>query len=183
MRHSLCECHPERSEGSQLIHAAVRILGGAKGISSRRYFWFRDVDSNHDTQLQRLMSYRLDDPGIDSRIVAEPRNAPKRLLRASFRRYCEEDHATNSAFPGKRTCFSSLRTGSQRVAASSKQGRASFFAARQVFLAVGFQERPQRRQVQFSKPPRFGQFPVCATQRFLLNWLGCLQRRRGGRAV
>jgi hypothetical protein len=26
-------------------------------------FWFRDVDSNHDTQLQRLMSYRLDDPG------------------------------------------------------------------------------------------------------------------------
>jgi hypothetical protein len=24
------------------------------------------------------MSYRLDDPGIDSRIVAEPRNAPKR---------------------------------------------------------------------------------------------------------
>jgi hypothetical protein len=35
--------------------------------------WFRDVDSNHDTQLQRLMSYRLDDPGIDFRIVAEPR--------------------------------------------------------------------------------------------------------------
>jgi len=26
--------------------------------------WFRDVDSNHDTQLQRLMSYQLDDPGI-----------------------------------------------------------------------------------------------------------------------
>jgi hypothetical protein len=25
--------------------------------------WFRDVDSNHDTQLQRLMSYQLDDPG------------------------------------------------------------------------------------------------------------------------
>ena len=40
--------------------------------------WFRDLDSNQDTQLQRLMSYRLDDPGIDSRIVAEPRNAPKR---------------------------------------------------------------------------------------------------------
>jgi hypothetical protein len=35
--------------------------------------WFRDVDSNHDTQLQRLMSYRLDDPGIDFRIVAEGR--------------------------------------------------------------------------------------------------------------
>jgi hypothetical protein len=25
--------------------------------------WFRDLDSNQDTQLQRLMSYRLDDPG------------------------------------------------------------------------------------------------------------------------
>ena len=27
-------------------------------------FWFRDLDSNQDTQLQRLMSYQLDDPGI-----------------------------------------------------------------------------------------------------------------------
>ena len=35
--------------------------------------WFRDLDSNQDTQLQRLMSYRLDDPGIDIGIVAEPR--------------------------------------------------------------------------------------------------------------
>ena len=26
--------------------------------------WFRDLDSNQDTQLQRLMSYRLDDPGM-----------------------------------------------------------------------------------------------------------------------
>ncbi len=25
--------------------------------------WFRDLDSNQDTQLQRLMSYQLDDPG------------------------------------------------------------------------------------------------------------------------
>src|SRR5258708_38421420 len=29
--------------------------------------WFRDLDSNQDTQLQRLMSYRLDDPGIARR--------------------------------------------------------------------------------------------------------------------
>jgi hypothetical protein len=34
-------------------------------------FWFRDVDSNHDTQLQRLMSYRLDDPGTGPISVAE----------------------------------------------------------------------------------------------------------------
>ncbi len=38
-----------------------------------RESWFRDLDSNQDTQLQRLMSYRLDDPGIDIGIVAEPR--------------------------------------------------------------------------------------------------------------
>ena len=30
----------------------------------RQKFWFRDLDSNQDTQLQRLMSYQLDDPGI-----------------------------------------------------------------------------------------------------------------------
>jgi hypothetical protein len=39
----------------------------------RNEVWFRDVDSNHDTQLQRLMSYRLDDPGTDTKSVAEPR--------------------------------------------------------------------------------------------------------------
>src|SRR5260370_41851650 len=33
--------------------------------------WFRDLDSNQDTQLQRLMSYRLDDPGMLEEIVAE----------------------------------------------------------------------------------------------------------------
>src|SRR6266478_2903715 len=29
--------------------------------------WFRDLDSNQDTQLQRLMSYQLDDPGMAGR--------------------------------------------------------------------------------------------------------------------
>ena len=33
-------------------------------VASRKD-WFRDLDSNQDTQLQRLMSYRLDDPGTD----------------------------------------------------------------------------------------------------------------------
>ena len=37
--------------------------------------WFRDVDSNHDTQLQRLMSYRLDDPGTAPSSLAEARNS------------------------------------------------------------------------------------------------------------
>jgi hypothetical protein len=27
--------------------------------------WLRGMDSNHDNQLQRLVSYQLDDPGID----------------------------------------------------------------------------------------------------------------------
>src|SRR5260370_41063483 len=39
----------------------------------REGIWFRDVDSNHDTQLQRLMSYRLDDPGPGSISVADAR--------------------------------------------------------------------------------------------------------------
>ena len=39
----------------------------------RREIWFRDVDSNHDTQLQRLMSYRLDDPGTGPNSVADAR--------------------------------------------------------------------------------------------------------------
>ena len=30
--------------------------------------WFRDLDSNQDTQLQRLMSYQLDDPGLVANI-------------------------------------------------------------------------------------------------------------------
>jgi hypothetical protein len=32
-----------------------------------RRAWFRDLDSNQDTQLQRLMSYQLDDPGMARR--------------------------------------------------------------------------------------------------------------------
>src|SRR5713101_3861092 len=34
--------------------------------------WFRDLDSNQDTQLQRLMSYRLDDPGTGSISLPDP---------------------------------------------------------------------------------------------------------------
>ena len=36
-----------------------------KGLCAKD--WFRDLDSNQDTQLQRLMSYRLDDPGMAGR--------------------------------------------------------------------------------------------------------------------
>lgn len=34
-------------------------------VSKKKGEWFRDLDSNQDTQLQRLMSYQLDDPGTD----------------------------------------------------------------------------------------------------------------------
>ncbi len=47
--------------------------------------WFRDLDSNQDTQLQRLMSYRLDDPGIDIGIVAEPRKCSQTRAEAQIR--------------------------------------------------------------------------------------------------
>ena len=36
---------------------------GVKMLKMTRRTWFRDLDSNQDTQLQRLMSYQLDDPG------------------------------------------------------------------------------------------------------------------------
>src|SRR6266404_9710394 len=39
---------------------ARRYTGRYRGCGEK---WFRDLDSNQDTQLQRLMSYRLDDPG------------------------------------------------------------------------------------------------------------------------
>jgi hypothetical protein len=48
---------------------AKLVLGARCGRWARRYGknWFRDLDSNQDTQLQRLMSYRLDDPGMAER--------------------------------------------------------------------------------------------------------------------
>jgi hypothetical protein len=41
---------------------------------NEQWDWFRDLDSNQDTQLQRLMSYRLDDPGTDE---TDDRSVPK----------------------------------------------------------------------------------------------------------
>jgi hypothetical protein len=47
----------------------VEIWKAPEQIKGRGRVWFRDVDSNHDTQLQRLMSYRLDDPGSVANIT------------------------------------------------------------------------------------------------------------------
>jgi PadR family transcriptional regulator, regulatory protein PadR len=44
-----------------------------------RRAWFRDLDSNQDTQLQRLMSYQLDDPGMLEEIVAEDASRAERV--------------------------------------------------------------------------------------------------------
>jgi hypothetical protein len=33
--------------------------------------WLRGVDSNHDSQIQSLESYQLDDPGVAARSLAE----------------------------------------------------------------------------------------------------------------
>lgn len=59
----------ERTMDSFEVHGARGTTGREEG--NRGAKWFRDLDSNQDTQLQRLMSYQLDDPGIDARIVAE----------------------------------------------------------------------------------------------------------------
>src|SRR5579864_1314073 len=56
------------------VRAFLRLPDG--GDEARRNLadatkWFRDLDSNQDTQLQRLMSYRLDDPGTAEKSLAE----------------------------------------------------------------------------------------------------------------
>src|SRR6266849_9447798 len=47
------------------------VLDAAGRRAVIREEWFRDLDSNQDTQLQRLMSYRLDDPGTAEKSLAE----------------------------------------------------------------------------------------------------------------
>ncbi len=56
--------------------------------SSAGKFWFRDVDSNHDTQLQRLMSYRLDDPGTAANSLPEEKECAKRRKCARRQSFC-----------------------------------------------------------------------------------------------
>lgn len=46
---------------------------------------FRDVDSNHDSELQRLASYRLDDHGINTMALGWWYTAGPILLLASIR--------------------------------------------------------------------------------------------------
>ena len=59
-----------------------------KGPDWQRTDWFRDVDSNHDTQLQRLMSYRLDDPGTAANSLAEEKECAKRWKCARRESFC-----------------------------------------------------------------------------------------------
>lgn len=47
------------------------------GVLMKAEIWFRDLDSNQDTQLQRLMSYRLDDPGTADNSLAEGKECTK----------------------------------------------------------------------------------------------------------
>ena len=47
-------------------------VGGLAG-RKRKIGWLRGVDSNHDSQIQSLESYRLDDPGVAARSLADGR--------------------------------------------------------------------------------------------------------------
>jgi hypothetical protein len=40
--------------------------------------WLRDLDSNQDSQLQRLVSYQLDDPGVVRDILTSVLETPHR---------------------------------------------------------------------------------------------------------
>ena len=51
------------------------VLRSASRKGNHKKVWFRDLDSNQDTQLQRLMSYRLDDPGTVASSLTEARNS------------------------------------------------------------------------------------------------------------
>src|SRR6266568_7796100 len=104
MKHPWHRCHPElacrgwpaaqpwqagkqgRVQRSKIPAPAGKYLNGSappcESLTGEVRFgwkgiWFRDVDSNHDTQLQRLMSYRLDDPGTAPTSLTEPRKPPK----------------------------------------------------------------------------------------------------------
>jgi hypothetical protein len=65
--------------------------------------WFRDLDSNQDTQLQRLMSYQLDDPGMAGRNCSRGMQA------------CTGSAGGNVSAPG--VCWNAPRvpTGKRRV--------------------------------------------------------------------
>ena len=63
--------------------AVIRIVQARGEISSEKMIrvglrllkflkcWLRGVDSNHDSQIQSLESYQLDDPGVAARSLAE----------------------------------------------------------------------------------------------------------------
>src|SRR5579862_8181708 len=52
---------------------------GQTGAGAARKEWLRGMDSNHDNQLQRLVSYQLDDPGIGQRSRAKSARAHDRI--------------------------------------------------------------------------------------------------------
>jgi hypothetical protein len=60
-------------------------------IAKNGFSWFRDLDSNQDTQLQRLMSYRLDDPGTVRQIVPDAYETLQRAPFAQFFPFCYSD--------------------------------------------------------------------------------------------
>ena len=50
--------------------------------------WFRDLDSNQDSQLQRLMCYRLHYPGTAGHSLAEVKECAKPGKCARERSFC-----------------------------------------------------------------------------------------------
>jgi hypothetical protein len=71
-----------------MLFLSLLILRGRNVAPVKGRVWFRDVDSNHDTQLQRLMSYRLDDPGTGDDSLAEEKECAKPLKCARCESFC-----------------------------------------------------------------------------------------------
>src|SRR5260370_40179102 len=74
------------SEAKDLSRSMSRLesLAARGRVVTRRQIWFRDLDSNQDTQLQRLMSYRLDDPGTGPISVADARKCAQASQSTDF---------------------------------------------------------------------------------------------------
>src|SRR5208283_267087 len=61
-----CNCDPLGSEDIDALLDATPLQRGVtlSGCHFDRQKWLRGLDSNQDSQLQRLVSYQLDDPGV-----------------------------------------------------------------------------------------------------------------------
>jgi hypothetical protein len=77
------------------LHGSAQAQRFSRTLVSRRdaatgqgRVWFRDLDSNQDSQLQRLMCYRLHYPGTAGNSLAEEKECAKSQKCARTESFC-----------------------------------------------------------------------------------------------